>query len=68
VVASASPGSGSIPRQPGCWPSSEGAVYEWREQTAAVRAVGGPEEPLAAVLAMVEGLREARRATDTAPA
>ena len=33
----------------------EGAVYEWREQTAAVRAAGDPEERLAAVLAMADG-------------
>jgi transcription-repair coupling factor (superfamily II helicase) len=46
----------------------EGAVYEWREQTAAVRAAGDPEERLAAVLAMAEGLREARRAAEPAPA
>ena len=39
----------------------EGAIYEWREQTAAVRVAGEPEERLAAVLAMAEGLREARR-------
>ena len=30
----------------------EGALYEWREQTAAVRVAGDPEERLAAVLAM----------------
>ena len=40
----------------------EGALYEWREQTAAVRVAGDPEERLAAVLAMAAGLREARRA------
>jgi transcription-repair coupling factor (superfamily II helicase) len=39
----------------------EGALYEWREQTAAVRVAGDPEERLAAVLAMAAGLREARR-------
>ncbi|MGN6216994.1 MAG: transcription-repair coupling factor, partial [Solirubrobacterales bacterium] len=44
----------------------EGAVYEWREQTAALRVAGDPEERLAAVLAMAEGLREARRAADPA--
>jgi transcription-repair coupling factor (superfamily II helicase) len=46
----------------------EGAVYEWREQTAAVRAAGDPEERLAAVLAMAAGLREARRVAEPAPA
>jgi transcription-repair coupling factor (superfamily II helicase) len=45
----------------------EGALYEWREQTAAVRAPGDPEERLAAVLAMAAGLREARRASENAP-
>jgi transcription-repair coupling factor (superfamily II helicase) len=39
----------------------EGAVYEWREQTAAVRVDGDPQERLSAVLAMAAGLREARR-------
>ncbi len=42
----------------------EGALYEWREQTAAVRVAGDPEERLAAVLAMAAGLREARRPAD----
>jgi transcription-repair coupling factor (superfamily II helicase) len=42
----------------------EGAVYEWREQTAAVRVAGDPAERLAAVLAMASGLREARRAVE----
>jgi transcription-repair coupling factor (superfamily II helicase) len=46
----------------------EGAVYEWREQTAAVRAAGDPEERLAAVLVMAEGLREARRTAEPAAA
>jgi transcription-repair coupling factor (superfamily II helicase) len=46
----------------------EGAVYEWREQTAAVRVPGEPEERLAAVLAMADGLREARRAVEAAAA
>jgi len=46
----------------------EGAVYEWREQTAAIRAAGDPEERLAAVLAMAAGLREARRAAEPAAA
>jgi transcription-repair coupling factor (superfamily II helicase) len=46
----------------------EGAVYEWREQTAAVRVAGDPDERLAAVLAMAEGLREAKRAAEPATA
>jgi transcription-repair coupling factor (superfamily II helicase) len=46
----------------------EGAVYEWREQTAAIRAAGDPEERLAAVLAMAAGLREARRVAEPAAA
>jgi transcription-repair coupling factor (superfamily II helicase) len=46
----------------------EGAVYEWREQTAAVRVAGDPEGRLNAVLAMAEGLREARRAVEPAAA
>ena len=39
----------------------EGALYEWREKTASVRVPDDPEERLAAVLAMADGLREARR-------
>ncbi len=46
----------------------EGALYEWREQTAAVRVAGDPDERLAAVLAMASGLREARRAAEPAAA
>jgi transcription-repair coupling factor (superfamily II helicase) len=46
----------------------EGALYEWREQTAAVRVAGDPEERLAAVLAMAAGLREARRPAEVAAA
>jgi transcription-repair coupling factor (superfamily II helicase) len=46
----------------------EGALYEWREQTAAVRVAGDPEERLTAVLALAEGLREARRSTKAAAA
>ncbi|MFL5900040.1 MAG: transcription-repair coupling factor [Solirubrobacterales bacterium] len=41
---------------------AEGAVYEWREKTAAIRVPDEPEARLAAVLAMAEGIREARRA------
>jgi transcription-repair coupling factor (superfamily II helicase) len=44
----------------------EGALYEWREQTAAVRVPGDPDERLAAVLAMAAGLREARRPAEGA--
>ncbi len=39
----------------------EGALYEWREQTAAVRVPDEPEARLAAVLAMAEAIREAKR-------
>ena len=39
----------------------EGAVYEWREQTAAVRVSGEPEARLEAVLALADALREAKR-------
>jgi transcription-repair coupling factor (superfamily II helicase) len=39
----------------------EGALYEWREQTAAVRVPDDPEARLAAVLAMAEAIREAKR-------
>ncbi len=46
----------------------EGALYEWREQTAALRVAGAPEERLTAVLALAEGLREARRAGEAAAA
>src|SRR5689334_14081878 len=40
----------------------EGAVYEWREQTAAIRVPDEPEARLAAVLAMADAIREARAA------
>ncbi len=46
----------------------EGAVYEWREQTAALRVAGDPEERLAAVLALAAGLREAQRLGEAAAA
>src|SRR5262249_25499662 len=39
----------------------EGALYEWRERTASVRVPDDPEARLAAVLAIAEALREARR-------
>jgi hypothetical protein len=42
----------------------EGALYEWREQAASLRVPGDPDERLAAVLALAEGLREARRAAE----
>jgi len=45
----------------------EGAVYEWREKTAAVRVPDEPEARLAAVLAMAAGLRDARRSSDMLP-
>ena len=40
---------------------AEGAVYEWREKTAAMRVPDEPQARLAAVLALAEGIREARR-------
>ncbi|HWC48130.1 MAG TPA: transcription-repair coupling factor [Solirubrobacterales bacterium] len=46
----------------------EGALYEWREQTAAMRVDGDPEARLEAVLALAEGLREARRQAEPAAA
>ncbi|HEX5608976.1 MAG TPA: transcription-repair coupling factor [Solirubrobacterales bacterium] len=46
----------------------EGALYEWRDQVAAVRVDGDPEARLTAVLALAEGLREARRAAEAAAA
>jgi transcription-repair coupling factor (superfamily II helicase) len=46
----------------------EGALYEWREQVAAIRVAGDPDERLAAVLAMAAGLRAARRAGEAAAA
>jgi transcription-repair coupling factor (superfamily II helicase) len=46
----------------------EGALYEWREQTAAVRVEGDPEARLEAVLAIAEGLREAIRPAEGAAA
>ncbi len=42
----------------------EGALYEWREQVAAVRVDGDPEQRLAAVLALAAGLREARHSLE----
>src|SRR4051794_31526110 len=39
----------------------EGALYEWREQTAAMRVSDEPEARLAAVLAMAEAIRTAKQ-------
>jgi transcription-repair coupling factor (superfamily II helicase) len=39
----------------------EGALYEWREKTAAVRVPDEPEARLAAVLAMAGAIRDAKR-------
>jgi transcription-repair coupling factor (superfamily II helicase) len=44
----------------------EGALYEWREKTAGVRAPGDPEERLSAVLAMAKALREVKTAAPIA--
>jgi len=46
----------------------EGALYEWREQTVGMRVDGDPETRLEAVLALAEGLREARRESEPAAA
>jgi transcription-repair coupling factor (superfamily II helicase) len=46
----------------------DGALYEWREQAASLRVPGDPDERLAAVLALAEGLREAKRAAEPAAA
>jgi transcription-repair coupling factor (superfamily II helicase) len=40
----------------------EGALYEWREQTAAMRVPDEPEARLAALLAMAEAIRVAKQA------
>ncbi|HEX3325136.1 MAG TPA: transcription-repair coupling factor, partial [Solirubrobacterales bacterium] len=44
----------------------EGALYEWREKTAAVRVPDQPEARLGAVLAMAEAIRDAKQAQDSA--
>ena len=44
----------------------DGAIYEWREQTAALRVPGEPEVRLAALLTLARGLGEAKRATGAA--
>ena len=41
---------------------AEGAVYEWREKTVAMRVPDEPDARLAAVLAVADAIREARRA------
>jgi transcription-repair coupling factor (superfamily II helicase) len=46
----------------------EGAVYEWREKTAAVRVPNEPEARLGAVLAMAAALRGAKVSSDMLPA
>ncbi len=46
----------------------EGALYEWREQTASLRVAGEPQERLEAVLELADALREAKRATEPAAA
>jgi transcription-repair coupling factor (superfamily II helicase) len=46
--------------------SVDGAIYEWREQTAALRVPGEPEARLAALLALARGLSEAKRAAGAA--
>jgi transcription-repair coupling factor (superfamily II helicase) len=46
----------------------EGALYEWREQTAAVRVPDEPDARLAAVLALAAALGDAKRASDMLPA
>jgi transcription-repair coupling factor (superfamily II helicase) len=46
----------------------EGALYEWREQTASVRVPDDPEARLGAVAEMASALLEARRTLDMLPA
>ena len=46
----------------------EGAVYEWREKTAAVRVPDEPEARLAAVLALGAALRDVKVPSDMLPA
>jgi transcription-repair coupling factor (superfamily II helicase) len=45
----------------------EGALYEWREKTAAVRVADEPEARLAAVLAMADAIREAKQGARLSP-
>ncbi len=46
----------------------EGALYEWREKTAALRVPDEPEARLTAVLAMAAGIRDAKQAQAAAEA
>jgi hypothetical protein len=46
----------------------EGAFYEWREQTVALRAPDDAEARLAAVLALADGLRDVTRSPAMLPA
>ncbi|HEU4945170.1 MAG TPA: TRCF domain-containing protein, partial [Solirubrobacterales bacterium] len=46
----------------------EGALYEWREKTAAVRVPDEPEARLTAVLAMAEAIRDAQQGSPAADA
>jgi hypothetical protein len=45
----------------------EGALYEWREKTVAMRVPDEPEARLSAVLAMAEAIRDSKHAQVTAP-
>jgi transcription-repair coupling factor (superfamily II helicase) len=45
----------------------EGALYEWREKTAALRVADEPEARLAAVLAMADAIRDARQGARLSP-
>jgi transcription-repair coupling factor (superfamily II helicase) len=45
----------------------EGALYEWREKTAALRVADEPEARLAAVLAMADAIREAKQGARLSP-
>jgi transcription-repair coupling factor (superfamily II helicase) len=45
----------------------EGALYEWREKTVAMRVPDEPEARLGAVLAIAEAIRDAKHAQVTAP-
>ena len=44
----------------------DGAIYEWRERTAALRVPGEPEARLGALLALARGLGKAKRASGAA--
>jgi transcription-repair coupling factor (superfamily II helicase) len=45
----------------------DGALYEWREKTAAVRVSDDPEARLASVLEMAEAIRDAMQAAESLP-